>query len=77
VFEVGADKGKSSAMKVAKTVPVTFSAHRVIIENCSRVFAELCVSHDDNSSQIQINDVTPNIFLHLSNYIYGGKTIRR
>jgi len=73
VFEVGADKGKNSAMKVAKTAPVTFSAHRVIIENCSSIFADLCESHDDNTRQIQINDVTPNIFRLLLSYIYGGK----
>ena len=73
VFEVGADKGKNSAMKVAKTAPVTFPAHRVIIENCSSIFADLCESHDDNTRQIQINDVKPNIFRLLLSYIYGGK----
>jgi len=76
VFEVAEGRGKNSAMKVAKTAPVTFSAHRVIIENCSSVFADLCESHDDNTRchrQIQINDVKPNIFRLLLSYIYGGK----
>ena len=72
VFEVGADKGKNSAMKVAKTAPVTFPAHRVIIENCSSIFADLCESHDDCTT-IQINDVTPDIFRLLLSYMYGGK----
>ena len=31
-------------MKVAKTAPVTFLAHRVIIENCSKTLAELCTA---------------------------------
>jgi len=73
IFEVGADKGTNSAMKVAKTAPATFPAHRVIIENCSSILAELCESHDDNTTPIQINDVKPNIFRLLLSYIYGGK----
>jgi hypothetical protein len=73
VFEVGADKGKDNAMKVAKTIPVSLSAHRVIIENCSSIFADLCESHDDSTTPIQINDVTPEIFRLLLMYIYGGK----
>jgi hypothetical protein len=73
VFEVAEGNGKNSAMKVAKTAPVSFSAHRLIMENCSSIFAELCESHDDNTTQIQINDVKPNIFRLLLSYIYGGK----
>ena len=73
VFEVAEGKGKNSAMKVAKTAPVSFPAHRVIIENCSSIFAELCESHDDGTTQVQINDVIPNIFRLLLSYIYGGK----
>jgi hypothetical protein len=73
VFEIAEGKGKNSEMKVAKTAPVTFPAHRVIIENCSSIFADLCESHDDRTTPIQINDVTPDIFRHLLSYIYGGK----
>jgi hypothetical protein len=73
IFEVAEDKGKNSAMKVAKTAPVSFPAHRVIIENCSSIFAELCESHDDNTRQIQIIDVKTNIFRLLLSYVYGGK----
>jgi hypothetical protein len=73
VFEVGADKGKNSAMKVAKTIPVSLSAHRLIVANCSSIFADLCESHDDSTTPIQINDVTPEIFRLLLMYIYGGK----
>ena len=42
VFEVGGNKGKDNATKVAKTAPVLFKAHRVIVENCSSIFAHLC-----------------------------------
>jgi hypothetical protein len=73
IFEVAEGKGKNSAMKVTKTAPVTFAAHRLIIENCSSMFADLCESHDDSTTPIQINDVTPDIFRHLLKYIYGGK----
>jgi hypothetical protein len=73
VFEVAEGNGKNSAMKVAKTAPVSFSAHRLIVENCSSIFADLCESHDDSTTPIQINDVTPEIFRLLLMYIYGGK----
>jgi speckle-type POZ protein len=64
VSEVGGDKGKDNNAS---------PAHRLIIENCSSVFADLCESHDDSTSPIQINDVTPDIFHLLLSYIYGGK----
>jgi hypothetical protein len=75
VFEVRRDHTrKNSAMKVAKTTPVTFPAHRVIVESCSSILAELCESHNDSATTpIQINDVTPDIFRLLLSYIYGGK----
>ena len=75
VFEVAEGKGKNNAMKVAKTAPVLFKAHRVIVENCSSIFADLCESQDDSAITpiIQINDVTPDIFHLLLRYIYGGK----
>jgi hypothetical protein len=73
IFEVGKDMGKANAMKVAKTAPVSYPAHQCIIENCSSTFADLCESHDDSTTPIQINDVTPDIFRHLLSYIYGGK----
>ena len=58
VFEVGGNKGKDNATKVAKTAPVTFPAHRLIVENCSSIFADLCESQDDSAITpiIQIND---------------------
>jgi hypothetical protein len=74
VFEVGGeDKLKNNAMKIAKTAPVTFPAHRIIVENCSSIFAELCESHSDGTTPIQINDVTPDAFRHILFYMYGGK----
>jgi hypothetical protein len=75
VFEVAMDHTrKNSAMKVAKTTPVTFPAHRLIVAKCSSILADLCESHDDSATTpIQINDVTPHIFRLLLSYIYGVK----
>jgi hypothetical protein len=59
VFEVGGvEKPKNNAMKAAKPAPVLFPAHRCIVENCSSVFADLCESHGDSTTHIQINDVS-------------------
>lgn len=72
MFEVGGgEKPKNNAMKAAKPAPVSFPAHRCIVENCSSILAELCESHDD-SAAIQINDVTPDIFRLLLSYVYGA-----
>ena len=62
IFEVGGDQRKAR-----------FPAHRVIVAKCSSVLADLCASHHDNTTPIQINDVTPDIFRLLLSYIYGGK----
>jgi hypothetical protein len=72
IFEVVEGKGKNSAMKLAKTAPVTFPAHRLIVASCSSILAELCESHSA-TTPIQINDVKPNVFRLLLSYIYGGK----
>ena len=72
MFKVGGgEKPKNNAMKAAKPAPVSFPAHRCIVENCSSILAELCESHDD-SAAIQINDVTPDIFRLLLSYVYGA-----
>jgi hypothetical protein len=73
VFEIGGDQRKDNAMKVAKIARERFPAHRVIVAKCSSILADLCASHNDNTTPIQINDVTPDIFRCLLNYIYGGK----
>jgi len=73
LFEVGGDHRKDNAMKVAKTTPVTFPAHRLIVTNCSSILAELCESHTDDTTPIQINNVSPDIFRLLLSYMYGGK----
>ena len=73
IFEVGGEE-KSKDMTVAKTAPVTFPAHRIIVENCSSIFAELCESNGDNkTTPISISGVSPNVFRHLLFYVYGGK----
>jgi hypothetical protein len=73
MFEVGGDQRKNNAMKVAKIARERFPAHRLIVANCSSILADLCASHNDDTSPIQINDVTPDIFRLLLSYIYGGK----
>ena len=75
VFEVnGAEQPKDNARKVAKTSAVTFSAHRLIVANCSSIFAELCESNSDNrTTPIQIDDIAPDVFRLLLFYMYGGK----
>jgi predicted nucleotidyltransferase len=65
VFEVvGEDKPKDNAMKMANTAPITFSAHRLIVTNCSSILAEImCESNgDDRTKTIQITGVTPDVF---------------
>jgi hypothetical protein len=73
IFEVAEGKEKNSAMKVAKTAPVTFYAHRLVVANCSSIFAELCESHSDGTTPIQITGVSPVVFRLLLSYIYSVK----
>jgi hypothetical protein len=59
VFEVGGNKVKDNAKKVAKTEPLLFPAHRCIVENCSIIFADMCASRGGDtgeSSPIEISD---------------------
>ncbi|KAL3803584.1 hypothetical protein ACHAW5_003365 [Stephanodiscus triporus] len=72
VFEVCDPTGKKNARKVARTEPVTFRAHRLILRNCSSTLADLCGSGEDQMCPIRITD-SPYIFRYLLNYIYGGK----
>jgi hypothetical protein len=60
-------------MKVPKTVPITFQAHRCIVENCSSIIAVLCEAHGDGTTPIQITGVAPDVFHLLLSYIYGMK----
>jgi len=75
MFEVrGEEQPKNNAMKNAKTAPVTFPAHRLIVENCSSIFEELCESNsEDRTNPIQITGVSPDVFRLLLFYMYGGK----
>jgi hypothetical protein len=75
VFEVGEEEqSKDNSMKIAKTSPVTFSAQRLIVANCSSILAELCESNgDDRTTPIQVTGVTPDVFRHILFYMYGGK----
>ena len=42
VFEVGRQRGKDNAEKVARTAPVVFYAHRFILRKCSSALADMC-----------------------------------
>lgn len=74
VIEVGTNervRGRGAA-KRAKTAPVTFYAHHLILQDGAPTLAELCKS-SKNKSPIHIKDVKPHIFRHMLYYIYGGK----
>ena len=73
VFEAGGGESKSNARKKAKTLPVTFPAHRLILKECSPTLAELCGSEGDKTTPIPIPDVSPDVFHHLLFHLYGGK----
>ena len=75
MLEVGGEEQlKDNAITVAKTAPVTFPAHSLIVANCSSIFAELCESNgDDRTTPIQITGVTPDVFGLLLFHMYGGK----
>ena len=72
VFEVGGQRGKYNAGKVARTPLVLFHAHNFIMRNCSSVFADLLGSGEEGTAPIQIDNVSPDIFRLLLFYIYGG-----
>jgi hypothetical protein len=45
----------------------------MIMRKCSTTLAELCESGRDELCPIQITVVSPNVFRHLLNYVYGGQ----
>ena len=75
VFEVGGDQRKDNAKKVAKTAPVKFPAHRIIVAKISNTLAELCASgagdYGTTRIPIEIDNVSPDIFRLLLSYMYG------
>jgi hypothetical protein len=64
---------KNNADTVTKNAPVTFHAHRVIVQTGSPALAELCGSGGEGKISIKIDDVSPDVFHHLLKYIYGGE----
>ncbi len=72
VFEVGGQRGKDNAEKVARTAPVAFHAHRFILSKCSSTLADMCGPVGEGMVPIQIDNVSPETFCLLLNYIYGG-----
>jgi hypothetical protein len=73
IFEALQHQSKNNAEKVAKTAPVRFHAHHVILKACSAILADLCESKGDPTTPIEITDISPEVFRHLLYYIYGGK----
>ena len=74
MFEVGREEQpKVKTMKEAKKALVTFPAHRLIVENCSTILADMCESNDDGKTQVPIHNVSPDVFRLILSYIYGMK----
>ncbi len=73
VFEVGGQRGKDNAEKVARTAPVAFHAHRFILSKCSSTLAAMCGPVGEGIVPIQIDNVSPETFRLLLKYIYGGR----
>lgn len=59
------EQPKDDTIKVAKTAQFTlpFPAHRLIVENCSTILADMCESNDDGKTQVLIHNVSPDVFL--------------
>ncbi|KAL7548116.1 hypothetical protein ACHAWF_011407 [Thalassiosira exigua] len=73
VFEISrGDISGNPWKKRAKASPTTFHAHRFILRECSPVLAELCNS-EEGLTPIPLDNVKPDIFVHLLFYAYGGK----
>jgi hypothetical protein len=64
LFKVGGEEDEDNAM---------IHAHRIIVANSSTILSDLCESHNDGTTPIQINDVTPDVFRLMLSYTYGGK----
>jgi len=75
VFEIGGkEQPKNNEMKIAKTAPVTFPAHRNIVASCSSILADLCQLHK-GKTPIEITGVSLYVFRLLLSYIYGIKVL--
>ena len=56
----------------AKSSPVCFHAHRFVLQLCAPSLAALVEPYED-LTPLPIPGVSPDIFRHLLNYVYGGK----
>ena len=72
VFEVGGQRGKDNAEKVARTAPVAFHAHRFILSKCPSTLADMFGPVGEGMIPIQIDNISPETFPLLLNFIYGG-----
>jgi hypothetical protein len=64
----GREEEQTSTISDTKVAPATFYAHKFILRLCSKTLFELCGSR----SPIQINNLSPHIFLIVLFYMYGG-----
>jgi hypothetical protein len=72
VFEVGGQRGKDNAEKVARTAPIAFHAHRFILSKCPSTLADMFGPVGEGMIPIQIDNISPETFPLLLNFIYGG-----
>ena len=69
-FEVGS--ADVHDVDEAASSPVTFHAHRLILNKCAPMLASLFGSGDEEIVAVSITDVKPAVFRHLLHYVYGG-----
>jgi hypothetical protein len=74
VIEVDEQQAKDNAMKMVKTSPVIFHAHRFILKKCSAPLYDMYgLGNDTINHTIQITNISPTIFRYLLKYMYGRK----
>lgn len=77
-FEVDVPDGEETSLLGEETSVVShsFHAHRLILQGCAPLLADLFVeksSTDGGLPTVTITGVKPNVFEHLLRYVYGGK----
>ena len=74
LIEVDEQQAKDNAMKMVKTSPVIFHAHRFILKKCSAPLYDMYGLGDDTINHtIHITNISPTIFRYLLKYMYGRK----
>ena len=74
LIEVDEQQAKDNAMKMVKTSPVIFHAHRFILKKCSAPLYDMYGLGDNTINHtIHITNISPTIFRYLLKYMYGRK----